>query len=173
MESEFVGVFGSYNRLIYEDLKEIDNTLNQIADLTSDADNQIYNGLDKVGQLFDRHNQQLLEAARKNGVTDTAVLEQLMSESQVEFVTEKNQILRSMQATDMVSQLLGHCRTRMNRIRKMSNEIERVTEARMEAFAGMVQEMKALLEDTQLKLDTEMNKAVEQITVDEGEIQFF
>lgn len=176
MESEFVGVFGSYNELIYEDLKEIDHTLKQIAELSSDASDQLYQGLDKVGLLFHRHKEIAASLASASGDQLSQEHRDLHDElyrGPEAFDAQKGQILRSMQATDMVHQLLGHCRARMNRIRKMSNEIERVTERRMEAFAAMVGEMQILLEDTRFKLDSELGKSVEQINVDEGEIEFF
>ncbi len=173
MDSEFVGVFGSYNRLIYEDLKEIDKTFSQIVMLISNADEKIYGCLNEVQQLLERNDQQLLERVRESGMEDTTALEKLANETASHFAEEKNEILRSLQVTDMVTQLLAHSRTRMNRISKMSDEIERVAQVRMGAFTEMVQEMKALLDDTQFKIDSQPIKAVEQISVDEGDIEFF
>ncbi len=166
METELNGVLGSYNRLVYEDLKEIDQTLTQVGQLTADAGDKLYSGLDEIGSLLAQEHEAVLSE-------DRTALEPLLQQNREAFMLMKGQMLRSMQVTDMVHQLLGHCRTRMNRINKMSGEVERVAEQRLEAISRMVQEMQLLLEETRNRMDDEVGKSVEQITVDEGDVQFF
>lgn len=171
-DKKMVGAFGTFNNIIYEDLQEINKTLDQIGVLSIDATDQLYDGLDEIGVVFNQH-VEIVESVVENNDVNSDELKQKLAEGQAYFKKQKSQILRSMQATDMVQQLLGHCRTRMNRIRKMSGEIESVTNKRMEAFSLVVNDIQNLLQDTQMKLDNDVEKAVKQISVDESDVEFF
>jgi F0F1-type ATP synthase delta subunit len=172
-ESQLPGILGSFNKLVYDDLKNIDTTLSQMSALTANAYNQFYENMELIGNAVDENYRLSLLISSQDQTPEVKQLLQILGEAPEQFQVNKNKIMLSMQSTDMVHQLLGQCRKRMNHICKMSLEAEQVTENHVHDFSAMVNAMQTLLSEQRHKMEAELPSAVYQMTVEEGEIELF
>jgi GTPase Era involved in 16S rRNA processing len=172
-ESQVLGILGTFNKLVYDDLKNIDITLSQMSALTANAYSQFHESMELISNAVDENHRLSLLIATQDQTPEVKQLLQILSDAPEQFQVNRNKIMLSMQSTDMVHQLLGQCRKRMNHICKMGLEAEQVTENHAHDFSAMVDAMQALLSEQRHKMEAEVPSAVYQVTVKEGEIELF
>jgi hypothetical protein len=104
-ESQLSGILGSFNTLAYGDLKYIDTTLSQMSALTANAYNQFYESMELISNAADENYRLSLLTSTPDQTPEVKQLLQILGEASEQFQINRNEIMLSMQSTDMVHQL--------------------------------------------------------------------
>ena len=187
IDPKFVGVFESAAALIREEMGEIDLTLNQLGELSTNASFQVHEAVTSLTDLID-HQAGLLtlfgEQLRELGIGPECGLDQVERESMNRELAElmengkklseyMGQALRALQVADMQNQLIDHCQPGMARIEEVGDRIESVVSVQSDDANRLAHDLEVMLEDTRSRLSDERHRKVPQNSVDEGDIEFF
>ena len=104
-ESQLSGILGSFNKLAYDDLKYIDTTLSQMSALTANVYNQFYESMDLISNDVDEKYRLSLLTSTQGQTPEVKQLLQFLGEAPEQFQINRNNIMLSMQSTDMVHRL--------------------------------------------------------------------
>ena len=107
-ESQLSGILGSFNKLAYDDLKYIDTTLSQMSALTANAYNQLYESMELISNAVDEKYRLSLLTSTQGQTPEVKQLLQFLGEAPEQFQINRNNIMLSMQSTDMVRQLCAN-----------------------------------------------------------------
>lgn len=110
-ESQLSGILGSFNKLAYDDLKYIDTTLSQMSALTANAYNQFYESMDLISNAVDEKYRLSLLTSTQGQTPEVKQLLQFLGEAPEQFQINRNNIMLSMQSTDMVHQLCANAQS--------------------------------------------------------------
>lgn len=172
-ETSYGRVLGTFNSLIYEDLKVIDRTLSQVAELSGAAHDQIYFSIEEISNVIDECCNISSQVPFEDQSIEVRELLQVLRELPNKFEADKDKMMLSMQATDMINQLLTECRDRMNRINRLSRDAGKVAGLFTGDVGALVASMQTLLSAQVIRMQEDFSSAVEQTNVDEGDIELF
>ena len=186
VDPKILGLFGPAFELIREEVEGIDTTLTQLAKLSTDASYQVHEGVGKLTDLIDHQSGLLtlfgeqirqLSAEESCGLSEDS-REELQQELSTLMENGKllsaymGQVLRSLQAADMMNQLVDHCRPGMAQIVEAGKQMESVGDEHV-SIEMLQQTLEQMLADSKARLHNDELRPVHQDSVDEGDIEFF
>ena len=92
-ESQLPGILGSFNKLVYDDLKNIDTTLSQMSALTANAYNQFYESMELISNAVDENYRLSLLISSEEQTPEVKQLLQTLGEAPRQFQVNRNKIM--------------------------------------------------------------------------------
>ena len=185
-DSNMKEIFDPANELIREEIEGIDVTLEQLATLLADATQQVHGGVEKLNDLIDHQSGMLTlfgerisllsenESCTIPESSRTELNEKLstLMDNGKMLSTHMGQVLRALQVSDMINQLVSHCRPGMEQIVAVGEHIMAADDESLST--GEVQlKLNEMLEESRARLYDAEKRPVHQESMEEGDIEFF
>ncbi len=162
----------SLNGLINHELAEIDASLTQILSLSTDANDKMFDAVDRTTELFDGVGDMAGELERMGGGSELAEYSDRLHGHYEEFLTFQGQMARSMQTQDMLQQLIAHCRNKLVQIEQIGQDVHKLVDSDELDTVTAISLMNEMLINVASMTVPEV-RAVTQRDVEEGDIEFF